>query len=174
MKRLCLVRSAKAGWDDPMMGDFEREITGKGRRNTRSIGSFLKLKGIEPDLFLSSCALRAQQTAETLAKALAYEGKILYLNELYQSRTERMREMIAAQEESVKTMVVVGHTPQIQELAQLLGGESIGKFPTSAVACIDLGEIGWEDTLRNGCGRLEFFVYPKQFKYYMPASLRGR
>ncbi|NPA30237.1 MAG: histidine phosphatase [Epsilonproteobacteria bacterium] len=172
MKRLCLIRSAKGSWEDPLLADMERELSAKGREAAKTIASYLLLKGIEPDLILSSCAMRAQQTAEIVANPWEEEKPVAFFNELYQSSVERMLEMIAVQDDETQTLFLIAHAPQIHELAHRLTHEAILKFPAGGVACVELPIESWEETLKEGVGRLEFFIYPKQFKHFMPSRLR--
>jgi len=171
MKTLYLIRNAKSRWE-PERGDIERPLSSKGKKDLRTIGSYLNLRGIRPELILSSCALRAQQTSDALAEHIGFEGKILYLRELYMTPPEEMLEIIAAQEDDIGSIFVVGHTPQLHELANTLMREHIGKFPALGVAAVDFETDSWSG-IGADRGKLDFFIYPKQFKYYMPGQIRA-
>ncbi len=51
----------------------------------------MSLRHIEPDLVLSSSALRAQMTADQLARKMEYEGRIHYMAELYMTRPKSLQ-----------------------------------------------------------------------------------
>ena len=70
MKTIYFIRHAKTGWSIPNTSDFEREVSKKGKRDIKTMGSYLALRGIKPDLILSSCALRAQETTDLLAEKI--------------------------------------------------------------------------------------------------------
>ncbi|WP_292655257.1 histidine phosphatase family protein [Nitratifractor sp.] len=173
MKKLYLIRSAKAGWDEPGLADFERGLSSRGLKNIRTIGAYLRLRGIRPDLLLSSCALRAQQTCDLLAEEIEYSGTKHYLRELYLTPPDRIREIITAQESEVEKLFVVGHSPQLHEVANSLMNEHLSRFPTMGIVAIDFEIDSWAE-LNEKSGQMDFFIYPKQFEYYMPAQIRAQ
>lgn len=136
------------------------------------IGSYLMLRGIRPDHMLASCAVRTQETADRLAKKLSYEGEIDYLRELYFTDTDTLKELLTMQDDTYNTIFVIGHNPQITDMANVLLDEHISKIPTMGVVAIDFDVEQWSDIL-NEKGRLDFFIYPKQFQYYVPKQIRA-
>jgi phosphohistidine phosphatase len=132
----------------------------------------LALRGIKPELILSSCALRAQQTADLLAKKIDFDGVKHYLEELYLSSLEEMKDIIMVQDNSVDAMFLIGHNPQLHELINTLVDEHINKLPTLGVVAIEFDISQWSE-IEDTKGRLDFFIFPKQFKYYMPRQIRG-
>jgi len=172
MKRLYLIRNAHAGWDEPGSSDYEREISEEGRKSIKTIGSYLLLRGIVPDLILSSCTLRAQETADGLAEILEFGGSRYYLDELYLTPSERIREIIAVQDREVERLFVVAHTPPLHELANSMMDEHLSKFPHLGVTAIDFDIEEWSE-VEEKRGKLDFFIYPKQFEYFMPRQIRA-
>ncbi|MGA9237317.1 MAG: histidine phosphatase family protein, partial [Desulfobacterales bacterium] len=63
MKLIILIRHAKSSWKDPSLGDFDRPLNKRGKRNAPFMGQKLKERKIIPDLLLSSPAKRARKTA---------------------------------------------------------------------------------------------------------------
>ena len=171
MKTLYIIRHAKSGWSQPDTRDFERPLSKRGKKDLNTIGSYLALRGICPDVILSSCALRAQQTADILAKKINFDGEKHYLEALYLSSLEDLREIIMIQENGVDTMFIVGHNPQLHELVNSFIDEHINKLPTLGVVAINFDISSWSD-IENVKGKLNFFIFPKQFKYYMPRQIR--
>ena len=137
------------------------------------MGSYLMLKSITPDLILSSCALRAQETADALAKAIGFKGAIHYLKELYLTSPDTLKEMLSMQEDEHDTLFVIGHNPQLRDLVnQLLDTEQISKLPTMGIAAVNFDIARWSE-LDTAVGSLDFFIHPKQFTYYMPQQIRA-
>ncbi len=136
------------------------------------IGSYLMLRGICPDHILASCAARTQETADRLAKKLSYEGQIDYLQELYFTDTDTLKELLLMQDDSYSTIFVIGHNPQITDMANVLLDEHISKIPTMGVVAIDFDVERWSEIL-DAKGSLDFFIYPKQFQYYVPKQIRA-
>jgi len=171
MKTIYLIKHAKSDWSVSDISDVERDITKKGLNDINTIGSYLALRGISPDIILSSCALRAAQTSDILADKIESKAPKHYLNELYLSSADDIKEIIMVQEETVNSMFVVGHNPQLTELANRLTDEHITKLPSLGLVAIDFDIEDW-DELENKKGQIDFFIYPKQFKYYMPNQIR--
>ena len=173
MKKLYLIRHAKSDWGFSDTRDFERPISQKGKRDLEVMGALLSLKGIEADMILSSCALRTQETADDIAKSIRYHKPIHYLEELYLTTAEQAIDLLMAQDSSIKNLILVSHNPQIYEVANILLDEHISKVPTLGIISIELDIDDWSELLTAN-SKLEFFVYPKQFKNYLPKSIRDR
>ena len=122
-------------------------------------------------MILSSSALRAQLTADTLAKKLKYKERIHYMKELYFSRPETIMNIISLQDNSCNRIFVIGHNPGLTEFGNMLLKEHFTKLPTMGVIAIQLDIENWED-IEEKSGEVDFFIYPKQFKYYMPKQIR--
>jgi len=172
MKTIYFIRHAKSGWSVPDTSDFERSLSKRGKKDINTMGSYLALRGIKPDLILSSCALRAQQTTDRLADKIAFEGKKYYLRELYFTSVETMGEIISIQDDTVESMFIVGHNPYLHELVNTFIDEHISKFPSLGIIRIDFNTESW-GSLTEVKGKIDFFIFPKQFKYYMPGHIRS-
>ena len=172
MKTLYLIRHAKSSWSVPDLSDIERDLTKRGFKDLNTIGSYLSLKKVSPDIILSSCALRAAQTSDLLAQKIDSSAPIEYLSEFYLTSPESMKEIVMVQDESVQSMFIVGHNPQLTELANMLTDEHIAKLPTLGVVAIEFDIAEWSE-LEETQGKIDFFIYPKQFYYYMPKSMRN-
>lgn len=167
-----MIRHAKSSWKDIDASDFERGLTKKGRKHIETIGSYLKLRGVLPDHILSSCAVRTQETADLLAKKLEYDGQTEYLQELYFTDTETLKEILLMQDDTFDTVFVIGHNPQITDMANMLIDEHISKIPTMGVVAINFETDSWNELMHTE-GKLDFFIYPKQFQYYVPNQIRA-
>ncbi len=171
MKTIYFIRHAKTKNLQRGESDFERSLKQKAYKQISIIGSYLKLRKIQPDLILSSCSLRAQDTSLKLAEKLEYEGKIEYFKELYVAPNEEVIEILKAQDDAQKTLFVVGHNPFLSELVNILSSEHIAKIPTMGVVCVHFEQEKWSE-IEKTKGRVEFFIFPKQFQYYLPQEFR--
>ena len=172
IKTLYFIRNAKADWDDIDASDFERGITKKGKKDIKTMSSYLKLKNIMPDTIISSCALRAQQTVDIILENLEYKNRVVYLKELYYTPTVTLLEILAMQDDSIETIFVVGHNPQLTDIANMLIDDHISKIPSSGIVAMKFDIKEWHDVIYTK-GELDFFITPKQFKYYMPKQIRA-
>jgi len=172
MKTIYFIRHAKS--KDLLKGesDFERSLKKKGLKEIKTIGSYLKLRGMIPELILSSCALRAQDTSLKLSEAIEYSGKTEYFQELYVAPNQEVIEILKAQDDSLENLFVVGHNPFLSELVNILSDEHIAKIPTMGVVCVKFDQESWGD-IEKQKGKVEFFIFPKQFDYYLPKQIRA-
>ena len=137
----------------------------------KTISSYFSLRKLTPDLILSSSALRAQLTADKLAKKIKYNGRIHYMEELYMTRPETLMNILSLQDNSDESIFLVGHNPELTELGNRLIKEDFTKLPTLGVLAINLDIEKWEE-IAEDLGHVDFFIHPKQFKYYMPKQIR--
>jgi phosphohistidine phosphatase len=171
MKRIYFVRHAKAESFSEGISDYERGLRKKGKKDAQMIGSYLKLHDVKIDIILSSCALRAQESAMLLAEKLDFSGEKYFLEELYYASDEEVLKIITAQDDTCENILIVGHNPQLNELINRISREHISKIPTMGVVALEFDTQQWTDvdTLK---GKVDFFIYPKQFHYYMPKQIR--
>jgi phosphohistidine phosphatase len=172
MKTIYFIRHAKSKYFSYGESDYERPLKKKGYKDIQMIGSYLKLRGISPDIFLSSCALRAQESALELAKRIDYDGKIEYFQELYMSSNEEVIEILKAQDDALDMLFIMGHNPFLSELVNTLSREYISKIPTMGIVAVNFEEDSWSDIVQKK-GDIDFFIFPKQFKYYVPNQIRA-
>ena len=150
MKRLYLLRHAKSSWDDPELADHERPLSARGRRAADAIGNYLREHGIEPELVLCSSAAR---TRETLAR-IGLSGEVE--RELYGASANELLARVRELSPRLESVLLIGHNPGMHDLALALTGEPADKYPTGALATIELA--GW--TARSG--RMIGFVRPRE------------
>ena len=171
-KTLYLVRHAKSDWSDGTLQDFERGVKKRGYKDLKMMGSYLLLRRIVPDAILSSHALRAQITADKLAKKIDYAGTIHYMEDLYQSSYTKLLNTILLQDDTLQSIFLVGHNPELTELANYLVKDNIMKIPTLGILAITFKTASWEE-ITEQTGKVDFFIHPKQFKYYVPKQIQG-
>jgi phosphohistidine phosphatase len=163
MKTLLLMRHAKSSWKDDSLTDVDRPLNNRGSRDTPFMGKLLREKQIQPDLVISSPALRAITTAKVIAGELGYEAGGIRTDEaLYHGNIPAILALIARTEDTCRTLIVVGHNPGISLLANRLSDTSIEHFPTCSVACFRFEIDSWQ-AVTNGPGKLEFFEQPKKY-----------
>lgn len=171
MKTLYLIRHAKSDWSDGKLSDFERGLTNKGLKNLTTMSSYMSLRDIVPDLMLSSSALRAQTTTDRLSEQIGYKGAVHYMNELYKSDVKTILNVLTLQEDIFESIFLIGHNPELTEFINYLIEDNFKKLPTLGIVAIELDIEKWED-ISEGVGKVDFFIHPKQFKYYMPKQIR--
>jgi phosphohistidine phosphatase len=150
MKRLYLLRHAKSSWDDASLADHDRPLSGRGRRAADAIGQHLRDEGIAPDLVLCSSAARTRETLERIGLSGVVE------HDLYGASATELLARLRDVPPSVESVLLIGHNPGTHDLALVLTGEPADKYPTGALATIELDE--WT----AGSGRMIAFVRPRE------------
>lgn len=126
------------------------------------MGEVLLKKGIHPDLILSSPALRAKTTAGFIAQKLSYPiDAIRYEPLLYAGDVEQLLFVIRNAPESIDTLFLFGHNPELTECANAICGTDIENIPTCGVVAMQLREDQWQSIGFNAA-ELLFFDTPKK------------
>ncbi|WP_448006384.1 SixA phosphatase family protein [Agromyces bauzanensis] len=160
MKTLVLVRHAKSSWDHPGLADHERPLNDRGRRDAPRMGRRLASFGLEPDLILSSTAVRALTTAELIVESLGLDADRIVADErLYATSVDGLLGVIGELDPSVGTAFVVGHNPEMTSLVHRFTDE-IGQLPTCAAAEFRFEADAW-DELDEGLVRGVRFATPR-------------
>lgn len=169
MKRVYLLRHAKSSWKDGSLADRDRPLAKRGKRGAKAMARHLEAEGIRPDLVLCSPARRTRETLELVERAFP-DGIEATLDEaLYGASESELLARLQALPEEVGSVMLIGHNPGLEELALALAAEGAElprmseKYPTAALATIDLRAKRWS-TVRRGSGGLAGFVRPKDLE----------
>jgi len=121
----------------------------------------LRHDGVHPEIVLCSPAKRARQTLERVRDSLGDDVVIEVEEELYTFDAEVVFRRLKKVPASVTSVMVVGHNPAMEMLADMLAssGEGPAAFPTGALAAFSVS-VAWS-RLRPGCAELTSFVKPK-------------
>ena len=152
MRRLILLRHAKAERNAPSGDDFDRALSERGKRDARLMGQVLAERGIAPDAAWVSPALRTRETWAEAETAFGSKLAARFDDDLYHATADQMRRLIEADEAAEGTVIVVGHNPGLHQLAVDLlveGAASASaiahmrsRFPTATVAVFDMDAAG--------------------------------
>jgi phosphohistidine phosphatase len=167
-RRLLLLRHAKAE-REPQVDDPERPLAPRGRRDAGRMGRRIAELGLAPEQVLCSPARRARETLDRVLPHLPEGLAVVFDRGLYLAPPEGILARIAAVDDRVRTLLVVGHNPGLAELAEQLaqGGDAEllerlrHKFPTCGVAAIESPALRWCD-LAAGGGILFAFLTPRE------------
>lgn len=163
MKTLLILRHAKSSWKNPGLADHDRPLNRRGKEDAPRIGALLAEEGLTPDVILSSTAKRAKTTAEIVADASGYDGEIIYTRDLYHADPESYLYVLHTLPASYETVMVVGHNPGLEELVDLLTGES-QRLPTAALVQVRLPLENWEALTDETEGKLVNIWRPREIR----------
>ncbi|HEX4952569.1 MAG TPA: histidine phosphatase family protein [Thermoanaerobaculia bacterium] len=160
MLTLLLMRHAKSDWESSHQSDHDRPLSKRGIKAAGLMGEVLTATDSAPDLVVTSSAERARRTAELAHEAGGWSCPVLESDALYASRPETVLEAVKGLHGEPSVLLLVGHEPVwSQLLSELVGGGSF-RFPTAAVAAVELAIPTWAD-LAPGNGQLLWFVTPR-------------
>jgi phosphohistidine phosphatase len=160
MKTILFLRHGKSKRGLRYLTDYERPLAKRGKRDAARMGEFLVEKDLLPDLILSSPAERARQTALRCAEAADYQGEIRFAESLYFAGDDAYLELLWALDDSVGSVLFVGHNPDIESAIENMSGQ-YARMPTAALARIDLPLERWSEW-SGGAGRLAWVQLPRE------------
>lgn len=159
MAALVLFRHGKSDWDaEPDGDDRLRPLARRGEKGASLMGRFLREAGHRPELALSSPARRAQDTLRIAQRAGGWDCEVRCAESLYSGGAPGLLAEVRAVSPDVSTLLVVGHEPTCSEVIAVLVGGCRLRFPTAAMACIELEQ--WAHAVHGG-GSLGWLLTPR-------------
>jgi len=160
MKTIYLLRHGNAeGKHIPP--DAERNLDAKGEKEANDTGMKIKKAQIIPDVFMSSHANRARQTAEIVAGVIGYPPqKIIIEKGIYHTDADGLLEIIHGLDDSASSVIITGHNPSITHLAWLLSKDFKEMMPTAGFAGFQFKISHWAKIKKNE-GELKLFIAPE-------------
>jgi len=172
--RLVLLRHAKSAWDNPDLSDHDRPLAPRGARAAKQMGAFISQSGLQPQLILCSSAQRALDTLELAEAAWPRRSEVQIDRSIYLCGVDDLRERIAETGGTARSLMVIGHNPDMEELASsLLTGTArqdeaakalLSKYPTTGLAVFDLPIATWVELCPETTGKLVLFQTPRQLQ----------
>jgi phosphohistidine phosphatase len=181
MKTLLLVRHAKSLWPEGIgkapadraraletLNDHARPLAPRGREAAARLAQAVLPEMPQPEIVLCSSALRARQTLAVLRQSVWRRAAVKTQSQLYLCGRDALLERLAQLPRGCAVAAVVAHNPDLNELALALAMKGpralrakLGeKFPTGALALLDLPIESWSD-IAGAKGRLRALVFPK-------------
>jgi phosphohistidine phosphatase len=148
MKSLYLIRHAKSSWEDVRVKDFDRPLNERGHQDAPSMAAFLKSHHIQPDIFISSPALRAKTTCEYFSSVFGYPNEnILFEDNLYEAMPNTLYAIIHSIDNQHNTVFMFGHNPSISMFMDYFLQDYIPEVPTCGILKFELSSEKWADFL---------------------------
>ncbi len=168
MRRLLLLRHAKAERSQAGGRDHDRIRAKRGRNAAAAVGGYLVRHKLVPDRALVSNSARTGQTWDLVATAFTKPPSPVFDDRIYEAPPEAILNSIRETGTVGSTLIVVGHNPGMQQLAAMLIASGdvearqrlLEDFPTSSLALISFAAKSWDELHPMG-GRLEHFVTPQ-------------
>lgn len=160
MKTIVIARHAKSDWATGLP-DHDRPLNARGKADSPKMARALKALEFMPDLILSSSAVRARTTAETIAKGISYTGEVRIDPKLYETGHGMIVGMLQNLPSDVHQVMIFGHNPILENLAAyLLQMSATITIPTSGMVAIETPIREWSSLKPGDCSLL-WFLIPK-------------
>jgi phosphohistidine phosphatase len=159
MKTLYVLRHAKSSWDNAELADFDRPLNDRGESTAPFMGEFMAANGFEPEVIVSSPAVRARRTAQLAKEGANMPAEIIYDDRIYEASPRTLQTVAASIDDRFDSAMLVGHNPGMEGFVRLLTGRS-EEMPTAALAVIDLDIERWAE-IDTGLGALRRLIRPK-------------
>jgi phosphohistidine phosphatase len=146
LKTLLIMRHAKSSWSDGSLTDHQRPLNKRGRRDATTMATFLREKNLVPELIVHSSAMRTTLTCELMCetfkirKAKVPESRSR--DDLYLAPAETYLDIAWRLNDSLETVLLLGHNPGIEEFVAHVSGH-YEVVPTATIACFTTGADSW-------------------------------
>ena len=110
-RRLILMRHAESAWPTMASSDHERPLNEEGLREAPRVAARLLELGWSPSGVLSSDARRTRETWEAMASSMSGAAEPIFTHALYHAGLEELWTEAHAIDESLETLLVLGHNP---------------------------------------------------------------
>ncbi|MBB6416675.1 SixA phosphatase family protein [Streptomyces massasporeus] len=166
-RTIVLFRHAKADW--PQVTDHERPLADRGRTEAAEAGRRLADTGIAFDLALCSTAVRTRETWKLAVQEFPQRPKTVYEERVYEASPGELIALLNETPDDVRNVLMVGHNPGIQGLAEVLAGSGEDEarermtrrgFPAAAFAVLSFGST-WK-SLEPGAAALRDYWAPAE------------
>jgi phosphohistidine phosphatase len=157
MKRLFLLRHAKALPAETGQDDFARRLAPVGAADSKSLGEEMKRKHFKPDLILCSPSARTQETVEGLMHAFddaRDQIQISMIDKLYDASRFDLLDVIQGTDNRFGSVLIAGHNPGIYELSVTLAVRGADHLMNKLSAGFKPGSMS---VLECPCGQWNFF-----------------
>ena len=164
-KRLAILRHAKSDWGQPGLDDFDRPLNLRGCQAAEAIRRALADRDISFDLIMSSPAMRTRETLDLIGLG----GRARWEEQIYLASEATLLGLVRSLPNEAESALIVGHNPGLHDLVIDLArddGEGLrrrvlGKFPTAALALLELEIEAWKDADAN-CGTIAELLLPRE------------
>lgn len=160
MKTVYIVRHGKAVPASANIADADRLLTDTGVARTWKVAQFIAENKPVIDHIIASPAERAFTTALIIADKLGIQAaKVVAEEKLFTGDDSDAIELIEALDDSVNSVMIVGHNPVITLLANRFANPKLDSLPTTGVVSVHLDTDKWID-LKKAKVIQNFTVWP--------------
>ena len=162
MKNVYLLRHAKSSWADGSLSDRQRPLNERGLRDAPAMGERFAAREESLQRVLSSPAERAHTTARLFCEACGFPPDDIVIEpDLYFSGSGSIVDLLLAQDDSVQSLMLVFHNPDITYFANSIDYDvRFDNIPTCGLVKLVSDIAQWRDWTADDSD-VEYFDYPK-------------
>ena len=148
-RTLIIMRHGKSDWSTDTTSDFERPLNARGQNDAPAMATWLRSQAIRPELFLSSPARRAADTAGLVGEELGIaESEIVYDPAIYDADRQQLLDVLEKHTGEQASVMLCGHNPGLDAMVEFLASEpppltGAGKLMTTATIAILERDDDW-------------------------------
>ena len=166
MKRLFLLRHAKALSIADSGKDFDRALSPQGASDAKALGNTMEARKLVPDLILCSPARRTHETLKHVMKAEDIPSARMIAG-IYQANDfTDLTKIIQSAEDSAQTLLLIGHNPAIHEMAgncAMSGSDALSEtvsneYPPGTLSIFECDVESWADFDPRKCSIVGVFM----------------
>jgi len=162
VKTLYLLRHAKAEFGLSDGSDFERMLTPSGKQDAVRLGYRMLGRGMVPQHYVGSPALRTRQTLQRLLEPLSQgDEHVEWVDKLYHADEMTWLNIISSAPNHLHACLYCGHNPALTQIANRLSADvQWDHLPTCGLLVLEFEVSNWRE-LMGSKGRLLWFDSPK-------------
>lgn len=163
MKQLYLIRHAKSSWKNLQLGDMERPLNKRGKRDAPFMAHRMVQKGMLVDAMWASPSKRTQATAQAFAKTLNYPlEKIYWDRKIYEATASTLLTVVQNLENRWQTVALFAHNFACTDFANYYAFPNIENVPTTGVVHLVFDVEHWTQISKTN-GQVIDFEYPRLY-----------
>lgn len=164
LKTLFIIRHAKSSWAELGARDFDRVLDLRGHNDAPRMAKILKSEGIQPDLIVSSPAMRAKTTASYFSKEFGIDAQhIDYQKDIYEAMESDILHIVHELPNVANVVLLFGHNPTLTYFTNRFNAEPIDNLPTCGIIRIDVSVDDWSKFDKK-TAKVTGMWYPKMYK----------
>jgi phosphohistidine phosphatase len=161
VRTLILWRHAKSSWEEPGLPDIARPLAPRGLKAGPKQAKWIATQ-FRPDRVICSPARRAYETWHCLALHLPQSLPVVFDNRVYEAGWDQLLGVIRETPDDVEQLLLVGHSPGLEDLTAVLAEPPGEKFATAACAVLQFSGA-WRE-VAPGKAQLTAFRRPRRKK----------
>jgi phosphohistidine phosphatase len=150
MKRILLLRHAKAVPIARGLIDFDRGLTEQGSDDAKLVGEHLQSRQTQVDLVISSPANRARETAGLVIWSAGLTVDVIYDRRIYEADPQMLLDIVSELDPRRNSVLLVGHNPAMEDFLRGLTGKD-EKMATASLAHVQSDVEAWAEVGPGNC-----------------------